>query len=160
MAEKTMQGLAVLALASVGAYFRQLEFPVILLVVAMVLDYITGMTEAWIKGELSSKIGIIGIIKKLGYMVAVAVAVVVDMIIASALESANITGYPNIFALLVTIWLTLNECISILENLNEIGVPVPDFLVSIIKKLKQATEDKGNGDQPKPQAVANENSNE
>lgn len=146
MTERSMQALATVALASVGAYFRQLSFPVLLLIIAMVLDYATGMTAAWIKGELSSKTGTIGILKKLGYMVAVAVAVVVDMIIRSAMETAGIsTDYPNIFALLVTFWLTLNELISILENLDEIGVPVPDFLVKIIRKLKQATEEKGGG---------------
>ena len=47
------------------------------------------------------------------------------------------------FGLLVTIWLLLNECISILENISEIGVPLPPFLVSLIQKLKKTTEVKG-----------------
>lgn len=144
MNERATQGLTAMALAAVGAYFHQLGFPVILLVIAMALDYGTGMTAAWIKKELSSKTGIIGILKKLGYMVAVAVAAEVDWVIRVAVEQAGVgVDAPNIFAPLVTIWLTLNECISILENLDEMGVPVPEFLLKIIRKLKQSAEDKG-----------------
>lgn len=47
------------------------------------------------------------------------------------------------FGLLVTIWLVLNECISILENISQIGVPLPSFLVALIEKLKSTTENKG-----------------
>jgi len=147
MNEVLLKGAIATAAASVAAYFHQLSFPVLLLLIAMVLDYATGMAAAWIKGQLSSRTGIIGILKKLGYMVVVAVAVIVDMIISSALETAGVSSnYPDIFALLVTFWLSLNELISILENLAEIGVPIPEFLVKIIKKLKQTTEEKGDAD--------------
>ena len=47
------------------------------------------------------------------------------------------------FGLLVTVWLIFNECISILENVAEIGAPMPPFLVKLIGKLKKTTEDKG-----------------
>ena len=40
------------------------------------------------------------------------------------------------------IWFMLNECISILENIASIGVPVPEFLLKLIKRLKQSTESK------------------
>ena len=147
MENALLKGAIATAAASVAAYFHQLSFPVLLLLIAMVLDYATGMAAAWIKGQLSSRTGIIGILKKLGYMAVVAVAVIVDMIISSALETAGVSSnYPDIFALLVTFWLSLNELISILENLAEIGVPIPEFLVKIIKKLKQTTEEKGDAD--------------
>ncbi len=147
MENALLKGAIATAAASIAAYFHQLGFPVLLLLIAMVLDYATGMAAAWIKGQLSSRTGIIGILKKLGYMAVVAVAVIVDMIISSALETAGVSSnYPDIFALLVTFWLSLNELISILENLSEIGVPIPEFLVKIIKKLKQTTEEKGDAD--------------
>ena len=38
--------------------------------------------------------------------------------------------------LIVTIWLIVNELISILENLAVIGVPLPKWLTKIIGKLK------------------------
>ena len=43
----------------------------------------------------------------------------------------------------MTIWLVLNECISILENISEIGVPLPAFLLKIIEKLEKTVEDTG-----------------
>ena len=41
--------------------------PVLVLVVVMLLDYATGMTKAWNAGELSSRVGLRGILKKVGY---------------------------------------------------------------------------------------------
>lgn len=144
MKEKAIKGVASVALAAVSSYFRQLALPVILLAIVMVLDYATGLASAWIRRSLSSRSGLIGIIKKLGYMVLVAVAAVVDWIIQISAEQAGITiALPSIFALLTTIWLTLNECISVLENLHEIGVPVPPFLLAVIERLKKGTENSG-----------------
>ena len=46
--------------------------PILLvLVVVMLLDYATGMTKAWNAGELSSRVGLKGILKKVGYLVIV-----------------------------------------------------------------------------------------
>jgi len=53
----------------------------------------------------------------------------------------ELAGY-SIFGLLVIVWLTLNELISILENMKEIGVPLPGFLLKIVDKLKSQTETK------------------
>ena len=58
-------------------------------------------------------------------------------------RSGSISADSSFFGLLVTIWLVLNECISILENISEIGVPLPSFLVALIQKLKKTTENKG-----------------
>lgn len=49
----------------------------------------------------------------------------------------------NVFfvGLLVIIWLIINECISILENTDEMGLPVPDFIKALLKRLKKHTEE-------------------
>ena len=47
-----------------------------------------------------------------------------------------------LFGLIVTVWLIINELISILENLARIDVPIPAFLTKIIEKLKTTIEDK------------------
>jgi len=148
--ENILRGLFTAAVAALGAYFHQLMVPCVLLAVAMALDYFTGMANAWMHHALSSKAGAIGVVKKLCYGVAVAVAVVVDLVIRSAAEQAGVDAdLPHVFALLVTVWLVMNECISILENIAEIGVPVPEFLLKIIRRLKQGAETAGgqaNGD--------------
>lgn len=144
MKENTIKGALSLVFSGIAVYFRNLIGPLIVLAVVMLIDYITGMTQAWISATLSSRAGILGLIKKIGYLFAVAVAVVVDYIIRTAAQDAGV-DLPKyfVFALLVTIWLILNECISILENLSEIGVPLPGFLMAIVKKLKKTTEKEG-----------------
>ena len=145
--DNILMGVAAAAVAAVGVYFRQLTFPVLLLILAMALDYISGMTRAWMQRELSSKVGVIGVVKKLCYMLGVAVAVMVDFVIQIAAEQTSLDLSGCYFcALLVIVWLILNECISILENIDKIGVPVPDFLMSLVKRLKSNTEQKGGGD--------------
>lgn len=145
--DNILMGVAAAAVAAVGVYFRQLTFPVLLLILAMALDYISGMTRAWMQRELSSKVGVIGVVKKLCYMLGVAVAVMVDFVIQIATEQTSLDQSGCYFcALLVIVWLILNECISILENIDKIGVPVPDFLMSLVKRLKSNTEQKGGGD--------------
>ena len=125
------------AIGAMAAYFNILLVPLIVLMAVMIIDYFTGMVSAKREGKLSSRVGVLGIIKKVGYLALVGVGVVVDYLLTSALAQIGIkSGMPNIFGLMVIIWLIINELISILENLGEIGVPMPPFLVSAIKTLK------------------------
>ena len=80
-------------------------------------------------------------VKKVGYIVAVAVGIVADYLISSALVNCGIDLRINYcIGMIVTIWFIINELISILENLSEIGIPLPKFLVSIVKRLKTTVE--------------------
>ena len=45
-------------------------------------------------------------------------------------------------ATIVAVWLVVNEIISILENLIDIGVKMPPFLMPIVKYIKKQVEDK------------------
>ena len=59
--------------AGVAAYCGQLAAPVLVLLCMMVIDYVTGMVKAYMTAQLSSRIGVKGILKKLCYMAMVAV---------------------------------------------------------------------------------------
>ena len=132
------------ALGVITAYFNALMIPIVVLVFVMVTDYISGMASAKKSGELSSGIGIMGIAKKVGYLALVAVGMVVDYLILSALVSIGISLQINYcFGMIITVWLIINELISILENLGEMGVPLPSFLTSMIKTLKSKVEEQG-----------------
>lgn len=133
------------ALATMGAVCKELFLPFAVLCVLMIADYITGMVKSWQKGTLCSKTGIKGLVKKLCYGIAVIAAIGVDYVVVtmSANFGYNIKSGP-FFALLCTVWLIINECISILENLTEIGVPLPNFLIKTAKRLKNNVEEKGN----------------
>ena len=144
MKENIFKGLVAAAAAAVGAYCRELIFPVVILVLVMVADYVSGMARSWVKNELSSRVGIVGIVKKVCYAFAVAVAIVADWIIQAAAAQMGLDlGTMYFFALIVTVWLIINECISILENISEIGVPLPPFLLALMEKLKKTAEDRG-----------------
>ena len=131
------------ALAGLLYYLNIMAIPVIVLVCIMLIDYITGMISAWVNAELSSKKGIIGIVKKICYLFAIAAAMGIDWLIYSGMGQIGIKlDYTVFFGVLVTIWLIINEIISILENLAKIGVPLPKFLMAVIKRLKNTTENK------------------
>ena len=118
-------------------YLGIVAVPIIILIVAMIIDYVTGMLSAWLNSELSSKKGIKGIVKKISYLALVAVAMIVDWLICCGLQQINVNiKYSVFFAVLVAVWLIINELISVLENLSRMGVPIPNFLKKLINRLK------------------------
>lgn len=132
------------AMAGFMAYSKELLVPIILAAVVMGLDYISGVAAAWVRGNLSSRIGIFGIVKKVAYALVIAVAIVVDWIVRVAAAKVGIeAGSFYVFGLLVTVWIIINECISILENVDKMGVKVPPFLKKMIEKLKSSAENRG-----------------
>lgn len=133
----------VAALGAAAAYFHVLMIPLCVMIAVMLLDYISGMVAAWSQKTLNSRCGVMGIIKKVGYIALVAVGIAVDYLITSALINVGISLQVNYcFGMIVTIWLIINELISILENLKRLGIPLPDFLVKIVSRLKNNVEDK------------------
>lgn len=145
MKENIFQALIAAVVGAVAAYFNVLLVPLVVMLVVMVIDYFTGMAEAYISHTLNSRIGVTGILKKIGYIIAVAVGIVADYLISSALVNCGINITINCcIGMIVTVWFIINELISILENLSEIGTPLPKFLVSIVKRLKNTVEAKTN----------------
>lgn len=142
MQNKELQAFLSAALAGLLYYLGIVAIPIMILVFAMIVDYITGMSAAWYNSELSSKKGIKGIVKKISYLALVVVAMIIDWLIAQGLQQINIDmHYSVFFAVLVAVWLIINELISTLENLSRIGVPIPNFLTKIINRLKNTVDE-------------------
>jgi toxin secretion/phage lysis holin len=122
----------------------------VILFFSLITDYITGMVSAGMKGEISSKRGWNGIIKKLCYGIAVAIGFGVDYMVSYLAKTVGLQiAIPAFFGILVTVWLIMNEWVSILENLAEIGVPLPKFLLKALEVIGKVTEqaaEKGVGD--------------
>lgn len=148
MKENIVKALIATISAGLLGYFNQLAIPVLMLGVVMVLDYATGLTAAWVHKELDSRIGIIGIVRKLGYLVLVVVGGCVDWLLMSGMAAAGLERPASfLFGLVITVWLILNELISILENLGNIdGFPMPGFLTRLIQKLKKTVENVADGE--------------
>ena len=138
-----IQAILAGVLGALAAYFNVLLIPLFMLVAVMLIDYVTGMAAASYTKQLNSRLGVMGIIKKTGYIALVAVGMVVDYLITSALVQIGVNIQINYcFGMIITIWLIINELISILENLGELNIPLPKFLVDTIKTLKGKVEDK------------------
>lgn len=141
--ENIAQGIITLIAASISAYFGIIAIPLIVLTIVMLIDYITGMAAAYVNAELSSRKGIRGIFKKLGYYSLVCVGITLDYILSSGLTQIGISNDVNIwFGLIIAIWLIINELISILENLSRLDVPIPKFLTTIVERLKNNVDEK------------------
>lgn len=142
--EWPLQAVFSAALAALISYLGVIAIPVTVLMAAMIIDYVTGMAAAWHTKKLSSKKGLSGIIKKISYLALVCVGMGVDWVIYYGIKSVGVDmGYTFFFGVLVAVWLIINELISILENLESIGVPMPVFLIKIVKRLKITAENVG-----------------
>ena len=142
MQNKELQMFISAVFAGLLYYLGIVSIPIVMLVFAMIIDYITGMSAAWYNSELSSKKGIKGIVKKISYLALVVVAMIIDWLISQGLQQINVEfHYSVFFAVLVAVWLIINELISTLENLSRIGVPIPNFLKKIINRLKTTVDE-------------------
>jgi toxin secretion/phage lysis holin len=105
--------------------------PLEALVVAMAIDYATGIMAAYInpRSHLDSRIGFRGIGKKLMILALVSLAHFLD----------QATG-QTIISLVVTWFYFGNEGLSIIENAAKAGVPVPEKLRKSLKQLHEERE--------------------
>lgn len=145
--ERSVKVLLAALLAAVGVYLQQLAASMLVLLGVMVLDYVSGISAAWVNRQLSSRIGLMGIVKKVSYLAMVAVGMALDHLIAVLGDSFGMPADDGCFVgLLVIVWLIVNECISILENADEMGLPVPEFVKKLLSRLKQHTDRLGGGE--------------
>ena len=121
-----------------------LAVPVFLLVGCNLVDYLTGLCAARYRTEqISSYRGINGIVKKVCMWLLILIGAWVDILINYALDCAGIgLTIPFVVATVVAVWLVVNEMISILENMIDIGVKMPPFLLPIVKYIQRQVEDK------------------
>lgn len=133
--------------SALSAALGILYIPVLLMVGCNVIDYITGLMAASHRadGTISSYKSIRGIAKKVAMWILVVVGAMVDCLIKYA---ATTMGYQLPFtflvACIVAVWIVCNEIISILENLIDIGIEIPTFLIPLVKNIKSYTEAKVN----------------
>lgn len=96
------------------------------LLIVIALDYLTGVCKAIYNRKLNSTISFKGIVKKIGYLIIVAVAVELD----------TITGGTGAIRTLVIYFFVANEGISILENWGSMGLPLPQKIFDVLEQLK------------------------
>ena len=139
-----IKGIIIAIFTTLSAWLGILAVPVYILLATNIIDYITGLMAAQFRGQkICSYKSIKGISKKICMWLLVAVGALIDELIlyATATMGFNI---PLTFVVgsFVAVWLICNEIISILENIGDIGVERPTFLIKAIEKVKSKVEEK------------------
>ncbi len=146
-----VKGSMAFLMAVIGDKLEILSSIMLLLILLMIADYISGMLAA--KKEAvehpgdnnygwSSKKSIIGIYKKVGYILTILVAISTDYVIYNVAEKMKINfDTTTFFGFLVTVWLVINELISILENAGRMGATLPKSLKNVLAELKKNIDD-------------------
>lgn len=116
---------------TVGIYlFGGLDIALQSLLVVIIIDYLTGVASAVYNKELNSKTGLKGILKKFGYLCVVALSVIID----------RITGTSGVIRNLVIYFFVANDGLSIVENLAQMGVKLPEKLINALEQIKEKGE--------------------
>lgn len=130
--EKIFNSL-VAVLATFFTYlFGSWDLALQVLIVFMVLDYLTGVLHAYLIGQLSSEVGFKGLVKKCMILVVLIIGVMLDRILG--------TG-TWVFRTLVCYFYIANEGISLLENVGNIGIPIPNKIRNALEQLNKDDEE-------------------
>lgn len=137
----------IMALSAVFNWLGILAFPVLILLGCNIFDYYTGIGAAPHRNPdedkpVKSYKSIRGISKKVCMYILIILGWFVDVLIESTLTQLIPITIPPVFAITITCWLIFNEIISILENMDDMGVAIPPFLLPILKKMKGQIEEK------------------
>lgn len=106
---------------------------IIALVVFVVVDYLTGILCAIADKSLSSKVGFLGIAKKVVIFMLVGVANILDV---------EVIGTGSVLRTAVIFFYLSNEGISMLENATHLGLPVPTKLKDVLEQIHERSEEK------------------
>lgn len=131
-------------LAVLTGWIGILAIPVFILVLCNLIDYGTGLVASKYRDEcINSYKSFRGIAKKVSMWLLILVGALVDWLVIYAGEMVGISlPVMFLFACAVAIWLICNELISILENIKDIGGPIPPFLEPLVKNVQKQVEDK------------------
>lgn len=144
-----MAGTAVISI--IFSWLGVLAVPVFILLGCNICDYWTGISAAGYRDPederpVKSYKSIRGITKKVCMYILVLIGGFMDILIDTTLARFITVSLPPVFAITVTCWLIFNEIISILENMDDMGVAVPPFLLPVMRKMKSQIEEAADHD--------------
>lgn len=122
-------------LTTIVYYLGGLDMALKTLLILMVLDYITGICKSIVNKKVNSIIGLKGIIKKVGYLILVALSFLLDGVVGDTGAIRNLVVY----------FFVANEGISILENWGAMGLPLPSKILEVLEQLKKENGGHKNG---------------
>ena len=108
-----------------------------ILCILMIIDYATGFISSVITHKTSSKIGLMGILKKCMYVMIIVFGFIIDLVILNAAHQLNIgfieeeMRYISVGTILILFYIS-NESLSIIENCERMNLKIPSFFKKII----------------------------
>ena len=133
-----MKNVFAASVGAVGAAVTSLwggwDHAILTLLIVMGVDYLTGLIVAGVfhrspkteGGRLESKAGLKGLLRKGGVLLVVLIAARLDLLLGAAfIRDAAVIAF------------TVNELLSVTENLGLMGVPIPKAVKNAIEALKK-----------------------
>ena len=120
-------------IGGISWFFGGLDGFVKMLLTFAIVDYFSGLAAAlWVKHNISSTIGFKGISKKCLMFCFVGIAHILDK---------YMLGEAGVLKEVVCLFYIGNEGISIIENAEKLGVPIPKFLHGKFLKFTEHNEE-------------------
>lgn len=142
-----VKAACIIIISAMFSWLGVLAVPVFILLGCNLCDYGTGISAAQYRAPdddrpVKSYKSIRGIFKKVCMYILILIGWFMDVLIDTTLAQLIAVSLPPIFAITVTCWLIFNEIISILENMDDMGVAIPPFLLPVLKMMKGQIEDR------------------
>lgn len=108
-------------------HFSNEIWAVMIPIILMGIDILTGIINAWVKGEIKSSKLREGLAKKFGE---ISVIVIGELFVIGF-------GITSLLADGISLYLIIMELISICENLDKLGVPIPKFIKDALEQTNE-----------------------
>lgn len=128
MSEDIMDFVLASIVGFAGYFFGGLDGFMQVLIILTIVDYITGICVGWSSRNLSSATGFRGIARKVIIFSLVGISHVIDK---------HFLGDTATLRTAVCLFYIGNEGISILENADKLGIPLPKILMRNFKQFQE-----------------------
>ncbi|MCQ2543618.1 MAG: phage holin family protein [Lachnospiraceae bacterium] len=142
----TVIKLTVATFGGIMATFWKTYGAIILLVaIAIVFDVITGLIKAGSKGEITPKSARVGFWKKCAEIFALGFGMYIDYAIPTLTQVVGIDlHFRSPFALIIGVYIIVNETISILSNITSVNSNlIPKWVSKLFKQAKKNIDEMG-----------------
>lgn len=125
-----IKSILTICISYLGYFLGGFDSMMMTLLIFMGCDYISGILVAIKKKELDSKIGFVGIARKIFILLLVGL---VNLL-------GNAIGMTELRLVAISFYIA-NEGISIVENASKFGIPIPKKIQEILSQLKNEGSD-------------------
>ena len=128
----------------IAAWFGRVWELIFLVFAAILLDYVTGLLAGRANEGINSRRAAKGMYKKTGFILLMILGFLLDTsfnyFIATGFSVKMPFELP--IGLIISAWIVVTEAISICENLERLGVPIPAPLLKSLRKTRDGMEEK------------------